>query len=270
MDINPHPTADADLNAVLYALVTRVRALLDEQLVAAYLLGSFAQGAGDADSDVDFMMVVDRDITPGDAGPLLEIHRAIFDIDSDRAKHLEGTYFPRHVLKQHTDVSLPLLYIDNGSRDFERSTHDNTCVVRWIARAHGITLYGPPPTELIDPIPDATLKAEVRAVLRDWGGGIVADPATELSTVWQWTFAVLSHCRMAQTLVTGRITTKPEARDWALAHLDPRWHALICRAWALRPDPSKQARTAPDPADVAETAAFVRTIISRYCNTSLR
>jgi predicted nucleotidyltransferase len=262
--VNTHATGDADLDAVLHALVSRVRAVLGERLIAAYLTGSFAQGAGDADSDVDFMMVVDRDITLDESAPLLAVHHAVYDLGSRRAKHLEGSYFPRAVLKQHDDCNDPLLYIDNGSREFERSTHDNTRVVRRVAREHGMTLFGPPARDMIDPVPDDALKAEVRAVLRDWGGGIVANPEGRLTTVWSWTFAVLSHCRIAQTLATGRVTSKPEARDWALAHLDPRWAALIQRAWALRPNPTIRARSTPESADVAETVAFVQAIQSLY------
>lgn len=261
--VNTHATGDADLDAVLYALVSRVRAVLGQRLIAAYLTGSFAQGAGDADSDVDFMMVVDRDIALDESAPLLAVHRAIYDMASRRAKHLEGSYFPCVLLKQHADCNDPLLYIDNGSREFERSTHDNTRVVRRVAYEHGITLVGPPARDMIDPVPDDALKHEVRAVLRDWGGGIVADPERRLKTVWSWTFAVLSHCRIAQTLATGRVASKPESRDWALAHLDPRWVPLIQRAWAMRPNPTIKARSAPAPPDVAETAEFIRAIQSR-------
>jgi predicted nucleotidyltransferase len=252
-----HPTRFPDLNEVLTALVARARARLGEQLVAAYLSGSFALGDGDADSDVDFMFVVENDIDDATTGAALqEIHREIYSMPSEWARHLEGSYIPRAVLRQHADTGQPLFYIDNGSRTFERSTHDNTRVVRWVTREHGVTLYGPEPRLLIDPVPEAVLKGEVRAVMRDWGDVMRADP-DQVDTAWYQPFAVLSYCRMLHTLVSGRITSKPAAVRWALQTLDPVWGDLISQAWADRSGQWARVRERARPGSVARTLAFI-------------
>ncbi|HEY7984019.1 MAG TPA: nucleotidyltransferase domain-containing protein [Ktedonobacterales bacterium] len=50
------PTPDADLNAVVGALVDGARTVLGANFRAAYLQGSFAVGDWDAHSDVDFLL----------------------------------------------------------------------------------------------------------------------------------------------------------------------------------------------------------------------
>src|SRR6201999_2971249 len=59
----------------------------------------------------------------------------------------------------------PFWYLDHGSKVLVRSEHDNTRVVRWCLREKGITLAGPDPKSLIDPVAPEALKAEVRATL---------------------------------------------------------------------------------------------------------
>jgi hypothetical protein len=251
-----HPTRFPELNAVLATLVSHVQARLREQLVAAYLSGSFALGDGDADSDVDFLFVVEHDIDSATGAALQEIHQAVYDMPSEWARHLEGSYIPRAVLRQHTKLGDALFYIDNGSHTFERSTHDNNCVVRWVTREHGVTLHGPEPKTLIDPVPDETLKLEVRSVMRDWGDALRADLA-RIDTGWYQPFTVVSYCRMLHTLASGRITSKPAAVRWALASLDPVWHDLITQAWVDRTGHWTRVREPARADSVARTLAFI-------------
>jgi hypothetical protein len=48
-------------------------------------------------------------------------------------------------------------YLDNGSRELVRSSHDNTRVVRWVLCEHGLALTGPTAGELIPAITAAAL-----------------------------------------------------------------------------------------------------------------
>jgi predicted nucleotidyltransferase len=46
-----------ELNELLGDLVGRVESILGDNLVGAYVIGSFALGAGDLSSDCDFLLV---------------------------------------------------------------------------------------------------------------------------------------------------------------------------------------------------------------------
>ncbi len=56
------PTPDLALNAVLDELVRGAQAILGDLFTGAYLQGSFATGGWDAASDVDLLIVVEREL----------------------------------------------------------------------------------------------------------------------------------------------------------------------------------------------------------------
>lgn len=251
------PTPYPALNTVLRELVTGAQDILGDAFIAAYLQGSFALGDFDEHSDVDFMIVVAEEITPAQLPALQAMHAHIYDnLDTSWARHLEGSYFPRELLRREGRTGEPLWYIDNTSRQLERSKHDNELVVRWVTREHGITLAGPPPGELIDLVPANALRREVLATMRDWAQEFFAD-RERVNNRWYQSFVVISYCRMLQTLAEGRVTSKPAGVQWGLLRLEGRWAGLIRRAWAERPYPSEKIRQPADPADLEHTFEFV-------------
>ena len=252
-----HPTPDLELNGVLRELVTSVQAILGDTFVGAYLQGSFATGGWDIHCDVDFGVAIDREISETDLAALQAMHARIYDLESNWAQHLEGSYFPKETLRRGDPTKAPLLYLDNASRELVRSDHDNTLVVRWVVRERGITLAGPDPRELIDPVLADDLRQEVLATMRDWAQEIFADP-NQVNNRWAQPFIVLSYCRMLYTLETGRIESKPVGARWAKKTLDSRWADLIQRAWEERPNPSLKVRQQADPGDLERTLDFIR------------
>jgi hypothetical protein len=252
---NP-PTLFPDLNAVLDQLVSGTQAILGANLIGVYLQGSFAVGDADQHSDVDFLVVVHQPLSAAEVLALQELHGRIYDQPCNWAKHLEGSYFPGDLLRWGDPAHTKLWFLDNTSRVLEPSDHDNSLVVRWQAREHGIALVGPDLKTLIDPIPPENLHCEVRAVMQDWGAEIISGRYS-IDNRWAQPFAVISYCRMLQTLETGTIQSKLAAVRWGLEHLDPRWTDLIQRAWADRPDPSTKFRTPAEPEDVRQTIEFI-------------
>ncbi len=256
MKIKP-PTPDIELNAVLHELVTSMQVVLSDNFIAAYLQGSFALGDWDVHSDVDFLIAIQQDVSDVDLPALQAMHARIFDLDSNWAKHLEGSYFPIKTLRRADPTRKPLLYLDNGSHELIRSKHDNEVVVRWVVHECGITLAGPDPKELIDPVSAEDLQREVLETMQDWAQQIFANPA-QMDNRWYQPFAVLSYCRMLHTLSTGRVESKREGAGWAKNTLDGRWAGLIQRAWEERPDPSRKVKQKADPDDFESTMEFIR------------
>jgi hypothetical protein len=249
------PAEYDELNDVLYTFTQELQTVLADRFVAAYLQGSFALGGGHSFSDVDFLVVVEDDPDETLKDVLQAMHRRIYEMEPHWAQHLEGSYFPREELRELSSDPLELWYLDNGSRTLERSTHDNDYVVRWVTREHGITLAGPPSHTLIDPINPADLRAEVKGVMHNRGNEILSGEYP-LNSLWAHTFAVIAYCRMMQTLATDAIHSKQAAVEWALTHLETRWHALIKRSWAAR---DKQYEMHPPvAADAEQTKEFIR------------
>jgi hypothetical protein len=209
---------------------------------------------------VDWSMVVRYELTTVQVAALQELHARIYDLPSAWAQHLEGSYFPAAVLRQHQDFSQKLWYLDNGSRQLIQSTHCNTRVVRWVIGHNGLALAGPPPATLVDPFPVEALRREIYDTMHAWGGEILANPEHFNNRFYQG-FIVLSYCRMLHSLEIGSVASKRAGAEWAKANLDPRWHGLIERSWATRPVPEVSVRTPPDPVDFQATLEFVRDAI---------
>lgn len=257
MPITP-PTPFPELNAVLNSFVAGVQKALGANFVAAFLQGSFAVGDFDRHSDVDFLVVTEEDISDAHVQALQTLHAAIFALDSEWARHLEGSYFAGNVLNRPESVGRDALwYLDNTHSSLTRSLHDNAWVVRWVTREYGIVLAGPEPKTLLAPIDETALRDEVRQAMRDWGAQLAASPE-QMNNQWCWPFAVLSFCRMRQTLETGTIESKLAGARWGQQHLDARWTGLIQRAWELRPNPSEKVRLPADSGDVEQTQDFIR------------
>ena len=241
-------------------MVESAQSILGGNFIGAYLQGSFAVGDFDHHSDVDWIIVTHQELFGDWLQALQGMHERIFNLDCAWAQHLEGSYFPKDLLRRPPAPDERLWYLDNGSRELIRSEHCNTLVVRWQLREHGIALAGPPARTLVDPVPAGALRQEIYAVMHDWGREILADPEHFNNCFYQG-FIVLSYCRMLHSLHTGEVRSKRSGAEWAKANLDVCWAGLIDRAWETRPNPEVSVRQPADPGDMASTLEFLRTMI---------
>ena len=255
--LTSQPTPYADLNAVLCDFVTRVRNVLADNFIGAYLQGSFAVGDFDIYSDVDFLIVIGEDISEDRLPPLQALHADIFKLDCAWAQHLEGSYIPKAAFAQLPPPRRRFLYLDHGSAELVRSAHDDSLVVYWSLREKGITLIGPEPHRLVAPVTANALRREVLDTMRTWQQKLLINP-NELDNRFYQPFAVLSYCRMLHTLESGTVASKRAGATWAKEALDRSWGPLIQRAWDARPgDPSLKVRQKADPSDLRRTFEFL-------------
>jgi hypothetical protein len=220
------PTAFPDLNAVLDDFVAGVKAILEENFCGAYLQGSFAVGDADVHSDVDFIVVTREEVNGEQAVALQAMHQRIYALDTPWAQHLEGSYAPKELLRRVDPSRSPFPYLDNGATRLIWDNHCNTAVVRWSLHEYGVVLAGPDPRSLLETVSPEQLRAEIASVVQEW---VDWAKAPEMSG-WRQPTIVLSFCRMLHTLETGRVTSKREAGEWALATLDPAWRRIVSRA----------------------------------------
>jgi hypothetical protein len=247
------PTPFPELDAVLGELVVGARAVLGASFCGAYLHGSFAIGDADEFSDVDFVVVTHGELTAGEQRGLCELHRRLHALETPWAQHLEGSYIPREHLRQMDWSRRRFFFLDNGASDLVWDAHCNTAVTRWLVRERGVTLAGPDPRTLVDPVTAADLRREARARVREY-----ADWAHELAVLsrWQQPYLVLTFCRLLFTLATGRVAAKREAGEWGLEALDAEWAGLIRQALADRADPWERVSQPAEPGAAARTVAF--------------
>ena len=230
----PYP----ELREVLNIFVDEIAAELRENLAGIYLIGSIASGDFDLDSDVDFLVVTESELTDTNRKSLQDIQIKIHDIDCYPAKHLEGSYISVSDLNNWDIVGeKKLYYFDNGSTTYEESTHDNQWHVRWILRERGITLVGPKPETILKPIPVDEMLKEIKMTMlqvMNFFQEEIHRPLSFWNSRFGQSFAVLTYCRMLHTLHTGTVHSKKAGVKWAKEFVDPKWIKLIDRAWNER------------------------------------
>ena len=227
-----------ELREVLSLFVAEIKEELADNLIGVYLVGSLASGDFDLDSDVDFLVVINTELTETNIKNLQDIQIKMHAIDCYPAKHLEGSYISINDLNDWNTVGEKKLYFfDNGSTVFEESIHDNKWHVRWILRERGVTLFGQKPETLLQPIPWDELLNEIKAtMLRNIG--LFEDEVNQPHSYWNsrfgQSFAVLTCCRMLHALHTGTIQSKKVGAEWARQFVEPKWVEIIDQAWNER------------------------------------
>jgi hypothetical protein len=238
---------------------------LGDDFVGLYPLGSLAIGDFDRTSDVDFAVVVRRELEPGQVALVQSAHTALLATGSRWVQHLEYSVFPPAALSEKTSPYGPdgrndaparrLWYVENGAPTLARSDHDNSLVTRWTLRHRSRAVLGPEPASLTPEVSADELRQEIRGSMLGWQG--LFTPGSPFDNRFHQVFFVLNNCRALQDLHQGEVTSKREGVRWAEQHLDPEWHGLIDRSWRERQDPAISVTQPADREVVRRTVAFV-------------
>lgn len=255
------PTPYPELNKLLQELLQNVQTILGPHFVGMYLEGSLANDAFDQASDIDFIVVTDQDVTniSEEFFPALQaMHDRIASLDLRWGFEMEGSYVDRQGLRRrvpdsHAHPLYPNIERDQGGR-LKMAAHDESWAVHLaILRERGITIAGPPPQTLVDPVTPIELRQAMLSVLREWPAPLLQEPA-RLGVCGLHTYMVVTLCRMLYTLQYGTVPSKRAATRWAQETLDRQWTPLIERAWVWRYHPQETASAE----EVEETMAFIR------------
>jgi predicted nucleotidyltransferase len=261
------PTPNSEVNAVLLELMEGVRRALGPQLVAIYIYGSLTSGDFDRQSDIDVLVVTTGELSREVFSAVAALHERIAAGDSWCATQLEVAYVPMHALRRYDAATSVYPHLDRGTGErLTMKEHWSDCIVqRKQLRERGITVAGPHPSTLIDPVSADDLREAMHNLLPRWGESLFNDPA-ELRRRGSQSYLVLSICRMLYTLETGAFTSKRHAADWAKRALDKKWCSLIDRAWDGRQHPDAEASAE----DASETMDLMRYAVAAARLNQLR
>jgi hypothetical protein len=156
--IEPYP----GLHVILEKFTLGAQNALAENFVGAYLIGSLATEDFDLDSEIDFLILTNTELTEPQLRSLQAFQVEIYGLGCYPARHLEGSCVGRGLLAQADLVGVqPLWHVDNGNTLLQCSVHDNRWHVRWILRERAITLMEPSPETLMPPVSLDALRAEI-------------------------------------------------------------------------------------------------------------
>ncbi len=243
------PTAYPEVNRVLNELYAGAKSALGAQFVGMYLFGSLTTGAFDEASDVDVLFVTDGPASDETFEALKSMHARVAELDVWCATQLEVSYIPQKAVRRFdpNDKLYPRLDRGRGEQLYWMSHESDWVVQRHLAREFGHPIEGPSLKELIDPVSPDELRAAMRPLLRNWLP-YLGDPVEHVTHRGYQSYIVLTVCRVLYTIQTGEVATKPQAAEWAMQTLDPRWtplieHAIIGRLEGGPVDPVKLEET---------------------------
>jgi predicted nucleotidyltransferase len=254
MKSNP-PTLFPEVNSILQELLEGIQIVLGDHFIGMYLEGSLANGNFDEDSDIDFVVVTDAEVTEELFSALQTMHDRIATIDSQWAIQLEGSYISQQALRRYdpaNDVH-PNIERGLGERLKMLRLEEVWNIHRHILRERGITIIGPDPKTLIDPVTPNELKQAMLPALKGWAMHFLNHPNEMVYQGYQ-SYIVLSLCRILYTLQFGEVVSKRKAAGWAKETVDEKWKTLIDHAWEGRHHPQMHA----DMEYVRQTLDFIK------------
>jgi len=253
-------TSYPDVNELISLLLTTVPKTLGRQFVGMYIYGSIASGDFDEHSDIDILVVTDTALSSAEFDAVKEMHEKVQELDSPWTTQVEIVYVPRDAIRRFDPENNQHPHLDRGRGEKLHIVQHNSdwVVQRYLLRERGITLAGPDPKTLIDPVSADDLRKAMYPLLFDWYGHFPEKPNPFGSRGYQ-SYVVLSLCRILYTIQTGDVVSKMAAARWARETLDPRWVPLIESAIHGRQHPNQE----PLPEDVAETLDMIRYAMQR-------
>ena len=242
---NDSPAPFPEANAIIQEVLESAQNILGNCFIGMYLEGSLASGDFDQDSDIDFVIVTDDDVSENFLSALQAMHEHINLTDTLWAINLEGSYISKHALRRHDSRHANHPNIERGYGErLKMVYHDETWMIhRYILRERGITLIGPALKTLIDPVLPNELRQAMLPALYGWATQILNHP-NEIAHQGYQSYTVLSLCRILYTLQFGDIVSKSKAASWVKETMGEKWNALIDQAWMGRHNP--QLAASPD------------------------
>lgn len=218
----------------LTATVTRLtRDVLGPDVLGVYLCGSATHGGLRPHSDVDIFAVTRQHTTQTQRRALAS---ALLEISGEQAR--QGPARPVELtVVVESEVRPwrcpPMREFQYGEwlrADLERGgtplppapDPDLAPLITMVLLAD-TPLYGPPPGEILVPVPHADLLRAIVAGVPDLLAGLTSDTRN----------VVLALARIWTTLATGALVPKDVAADWVLGRLPPEHRPVLSRARAV-------------------------------------
>jgi predicted nucleotidyltransferase len=202
------------------ALVEGLVELLGDDLLGVYLHGSAVLGNGGPRSDVDVLAIAARRTTDDERRRMLGLCRSVslsprpLEFDLVVASEIRPWRHPApydfHYSELRRDGSGP-----GTNRDLASAV---TMVL-----AGDTTLFGPPPAQLLDPVPRADY---IDAILKD-------TETVDEYLPWDTRNVILTLARVWAGIGSDVVHSKVSAAEWALLRLPEEHRAVLQRAVAI-------------------------------------
>ncbi len=250
-------TTHPAVGPIVDALLTEVKAVLGKKLIGCYLYGSSVWGDFDWEiSDLDLMAALSGDINERELLLLEKMHADFAGEHRQWDDRIEVQYISLDALKTFKWKVSTMAVISPGEPLHMVPANSDWLMNWYFVQEYGITLMGPCPETLIDPISQEEFIAAVREHALSWYEHV---EATRNSRPYQ-SYAILTMCRALYTLRFKEQVSKRRAAAWAQAEL-PEYSWLIAQALKWRED--YRNGDVVDEATYPITAEFVHCMVAK-------
>jgi predicted nucleotidyltransferase len=250
------PTNDAYINLLLADLLARLQRTLSDKFVGLYLHGSLVTGDFDAHlSDIDLLAALSDDLTGVDLEALRQMHGDFVAQYPQWDDRIEVAYLSLKALRtfktQRSRIGIispgePLHFVEAGI----------DWLMNWyMVQEKGVTLLGPEPETIIDPISRDEFIEAIRQHVSGWNEYVEHGQHRGFQA-----YTILTMCRGLYTLSHGEQVSKIKAAEWAMGYV-PEWAGLIQKALEWRQDILQSGVI--DDAALPETKRFVAAMVER-------
>lgn len=232
------------VNSSMRKLCESLQVRIPDTVESVYVYGSTALNAFiEGSSDIDFLVFVNRTLTPSDIRLIMEAHEDVEPALS--GLDIMGAYIRREDAgKSVGEISPVPTYFDKKMQ--LDGTGDLNPVTWWILQRHGICVYGHHMSFNYEVSSDELIKYVIENMNSYWSGWIdrleqklnstgVTEhtvPLEQLDIAVEW--CTLGMLRQFYTIREHDVTSKIGAGEYGLKQLPERWHGLIREAIAIK------------------------------------
>lgn len=253
------PTPHPDVNTLLENLLCQMQQVLGANLVGLYLYGSLVTGDFDHEcSDIDLLTVTASDVNEQEFSGLQEMHVSFARIHREWDNRIEVAYLSTTALKTFKVKRSQIVVISPGEPLNIKDAGEDWLMNWYVVREQGVTLFGPPPATLIDPITKEEFIHSVREHAREWKEWIKHARERKAQS-----YAMLTMCRALYAVTNGEQASKKQAAGW-VGQEWPEWSAVVQEALRWRAD--RSVEPVDDAATYPQTVDFVQWACMRIVN----
>lgn len=250
------PTPYPYINELLESLLFQMQNILGNKLIGFYLYGSLVWGDFDyGTSDIDLLAALASDLEDQEFKALQKMHTDFAHQHKEWDDRIEVQYLSLFALKTFKVQSSPVATISPGEPFHIKEVGKHWLMNWYVVREKGVTLFGPSPKGIIEPISKEEFIESVKEHTKSWGEWINDMPSRKAQA-----YAILTLCRALYSYTHGEQVSKKKAAEWAQSEL-PEWSSLIQNALIWRD--ARHDEQGDHQATYSQTVRFVHFVIDQ-------
>ena len=224
------PTTYPQVNELLRDISASIRNVFPDSLVGLYLSGSLVWGDFDENaSDIDLMAVLSRDASDAELKKLQRVHVDVANTHPQWKDRIEVGYVSARVIKHVTNLRGTMVNVTPGE-PIRRIPLGREWIMHWyLFRQQSISVVGPDPKTIIEPISKALFVQSLRDHISAWNTWVngMHDRRAQAA------YVILTVFRALYAYAHGQQVSKKRAAIWAKEEY-PQWRQLIDQALEWR------------------------------------